>query len=124
MPHPFADLGATIVSALGGTAAISVTRMAAGAYVDGVWTPGAPTVTAFDAVVQPSTPREVSLLPENQRSKEAITIYTVDSLQTATPAGVEADLVAWSGRNWRVLVVEDWTVQAQYARAVAVREGL
>lgn len=127
MPMPFGALGAAILAHLGAPAAITVTRYESGAYSDttGNWVRGAPvddSPISVDAHVQPATPKEILQLPENERSREAIAIYTVDKLLTSDKAaGIEADVVTWLGRSYRVLVVEDWTTQAQYAKAIATR---
>lgn len=123
MPHPFANIGPAILGALGDPAPITVSTFATGSYVNGEWVSGAASVSTLSAVVQPLRPREMFQLPEAERSEEAIAIFTLAALRTSTPAGLEADRVTWAGRVWRVVLVEDWTAQAGYARAVAVRLG-
>lgn len=126
MTHPFASLGPTIIAALGATEVVTITRRAAGAHDEatGIWTPGASSTLEVDAVVQPVTPRDLQMLPEGERTKEAIALFTVAALVTSdVGSAVEADQVAWSSRTWRVALVEDWTAQAGYARAIATRVG-
>lgn len=129
MPHPFGDLGVCIVGELGGFEAITVRRRPAGAYDTtpgaGKFVRGAETSTATSAVVQPSTPKEVEKLPENERTKEAITLYTIDALVASdVSAQRSADLIDWQGRTYEVQRVEDWTSQAKYALAIATRVGV
>lgn len=124
MPNPFAAIGAVVVAHLGAPTAISVSR-ASGSYssATGNWTPGAATVFTADAHVQPATPKDLRMLPENERTIESIAIYTVDGLRTSdVSTGQMADVVTWSGRTWRVRAVESWTAQAGYAKAIAQRE--
>lgn len=121
---PFANIGAAIISALGEVSAISVSRRAAGAYVNGSWVQGAPTVIPMDAHVQPSSPKEVMQLPENERTSEAISIYTIEPLRTSdSSAQTESDVVTFAARQYKVMVVEDWSTQARYAKAIATRIG-
>ena len=123
MPHPFGDLRC-IVSELGATAAISVRSFDATTFANGFGTSSAAQVLPTSAVVQPSTPREIRSLPELEQTKEAITIYTVKALKTSdTSAADRADEVDWDGRRYKVFVVEDWTAQTQYAKAIATRIG-
>lgn len=126
MTHPFGAIGVAIIAALGAPSVITVRSFAAGAFDDstGRWVQGASTETPRDAVVQPSTPREIRQLPELERYQEAITIFTLLPLQTGNSAGLESDVVLWDSREWKVQVSEDWVRQAGYARAVATRIGV
>lgn len=126
MPHPFVDLSGPIIGCLGGVDAITVRTYPAGSYSasTGKWTQGTPTDTATDAVVQPSTPKEIEQLPENERTKEAITVFTDLALKTSdVDTSGESDVILWGGRQWKVMISEDWNVQAGYARAVCTRIG-
>lgn len=76
-------------------------------------TPG--TITAS---VQPATPEERETLPEADRVKETIAVWTEDDLAVKCR-------VAWAGGWYRVAAVERWTTpQGVYARALAVKEGV
>jgi hypothetical protein len=121
MPHPFANLGPAIIGALGDPSPVTLSRFGTGSYVNGEWVSGPVTVSTLPAVIQPLKPREVAQLPEAERTEEVIAVFTSAALQTSTPSGLEADRLTWAGRVWRVILVEDWTAQAGYARAVAVR---
>lgn len=123
---PFGDIGSAVLAALGAPAAISVTRRAAGAYgTDGVFVPGASSVLPMTAHVQPAPSKDVQQLPENERSKEAIAVYTRDALVASDVASaVPSDEVSWAGRSYKVVRVDDWTAQARYARAICTRMGV
>ena len=126
MPHPFADIGTCILQELGAKHAILVRRFGGGAY-DGTgrFSGNASFDTPTTAVVQPSTPKEIQQLPENQRTKEAITVWTRNPLLTSDVAAkTKADHVLWLGKIYEVQVVADWSSQAQYAEAVATRIGV
>ena len=125
MPHPFVNLGPIILDALGAPGAITVHRKATGGtYVNGVFTAGAETNTSTDAVVQPSSPREVEQLPEGERVRESITVYTGSALIASSVDNANrGDEVSWDGRRYQVRVVEDWTAQAQYSKSICVRVG-
>lgn len=124
MPIPFAELGEIVIAAFGEVNAIDVTRYpAGGVYVDGIWTPGVPTVIPMDAAVLVPTARQIQQLPEGERTADSRAIYTVASLLAPAP-GQEADRVTWDGAIWRVAKdLTDWTVQAGYALAMVLREG-
>jgi hypothetical protein len=112
------------VDVLGASDAVLVSRRDPGAYdpLTGLWTRGVASEFTVDAHVQPATRRDVDLLPEGERAREAIAVYTPAELRTSEVAlGLEADTLAWSGRTWEVRRLEDWSAQAGYYRAVAVR---
>jgi hypothetical protein len=126
MTHPFGDLGPVIISALGAPSAITVRRYVPGAYdsATGLWVEGTSSDTLTDAVVQPSGPREIAQLPENERTKEAITTFTIDSLKTSDVAGAEqSDEVIFQGKRYKVMISVDWEVQANFSRSICTRIG-
>lgn len=126
MPHPFADLGNPIIDALGAPNAIQVEQYGAGSYsaTTGLWVSGPVDVVSIDAVVQSSTPKEVEALPENERTKEAITVYTREPIKTSDVQDAEqSQVIRWHGRRFKVHVSEDWSDQAGYYRTVATRLG-
>lgn len=123
MANPFASMGPTILATFGAPNAITVRRYGAGSFVNGVWQGGAPVDTPTEAAVMPAGPKEIEMLPEAERSSEAILIFTNLALRCAAP-GQQADRIIWQGRTYRAArQIEDWTVQAEYAWAIAVREG-
>lgn len=71
---------------------------------------------AILASVQPATPRERETLPEADRVKETIALWTVAAIDEDTR-------VFWLGKAFRVAAVEPWrTPGGAYTRALAVRE--
>lgn len=125
MPQPFADMGC-VLSELGAPSAISVRRFAAGGYdATGRYQSPASALTPTRAVVNPATPREIEKLPENERTSESITVFTSALLQTSDVASqAKADQVVWAGKTYEVKRTQDWTRQAGYAWALAVRVGV
>ena len=124
MPHPFADLARCILPELGSKAAIQVVRRGAQTYDEatGLASGAATSTVTTEAIVQPSTPREVERLPENERTREAITIFTRYALRGSfVNTQQPADEVIWESRRYTVRLVEPWEQQARYARAIAVR---
>lgn len=123
MPMPFANLGPHVLAQFGRAAAITVERPTAGTFsADGYFAPGAGTLTlAMDAAVMPARAEEMEALPENERTREGILIFTLEALRVSSvSARTQADIVTWAGRKWVVASVEDWTAQAGYASAIAL----
>ena len=79
--------------------------------------------------IHPGTPEMLQLLPEEERAKEFIAIYTDYPLSTGTPEGsgasfMGADRVHWAGKTWRVFRVRDWQSFGYYqAYAVLMHEN-
>lgn len=81
------------------------------------------TAHTMTASVQPLRARERELLPEGQRSKEAIKIYTTTQLYTVREQDKKkADKVDWEGRTFEVASVETYTDEKDlpHYRAAAV----
>ena len=58
------------------------------------------------------------------RTKEAITVFTRSPLLTSDVSTQgKADVITWNGRTYEVAIVEDWSEQAQFAKAIATRKG-
>jgi hypothetical protein len=121
VPPKLGNLGSIVVKVLGRPAAITVTRRT-GAHVDGTWTANAPTVFALAAAVHPMAPQDIAQLPEGERIDEAIQIFSVEKLWTSDVEGAaQADEVEWNGKTWTVDRLDDWTVDAAFCHAIAVR---
>lgn len=79
-------------------------------------------VTATEAlpwrgVILPSTPRELERLPETDRDRETITVYSRDALRAGCrPEGTAPDIILWVGQRYEVASVESWP---GYVRALA-----
>lgn len=87
--------------------AVTVKRRAAGAFVAGVWTPGALSTIAIQASVQPASAEDLQRLPEGQRETGAVRVYTNDSLLTSSGTQ-EADIVVTSQGEYEVSIAERW----------------
>lgn len=126
MPHPFADIGTCILRELGAEGAITVRSFSGGAWDStGRYAGSITTEILTTAVVNPSTSKEIEKLPENERTKEAITVFTRSALQTSdVNSQGKADQILWKGREYEVQIVGDWTTQAQYSFAIGTRIGV
>lgn len=72
-------------------------------------------------VVQPATPRELERLPEGDRDRESITVYSRDPLRmgqrpASDSGGPAADVILWQGQRYEVASVEPWS---GYVRVLA-----
>lgn len=72
-------------------------------------------------VVQPATARELERLPEGDRDRETITVYSREPLRVGQRPGGDtecpaADVIHWQGQRYEVASVEPWP---GYVRALA-----
>ena len=83
------------------------------------------TYTNFPAegCIHPGTPETVQLLPEEERHRDLIVVYTSFPLSMGNnPGGVTwsaADRILYDGRVWKLIRLRDWS-QFGYYQALAV----
>lgn len=82
-----------------------VMREAVGAYVNGVWVPGARSAVTTMASTQPVVVgRDLRALPEGRRSSDFIKIFTSDRLNvSADGEGVQPDIVIHDGYGYELI---------------------
>ncbi len=87
---------------------ITLRRFADGTYVDGFYTEDqTPVDTTIIASVQPMGYKEKMLLPEGDRVKQWIKIYTVEPVRTQE-GDARADRLVVDGKEYDVQQVTDW----------------
>lgn len=87
----------------------TVTRYAAGAYVNGLYVPGATSTLEVMMSIQPLKGRELLNLPEAQRTRRHMKCYAAAELLTADQSdGKKADRVTYRGRVFEVQDAEPW----------------
>jgi len=107
---------------------ITIERATA-AYNDGFRSAGTPTsIPVAPAVVHALVGRELLILPEGDRTKEHIKVFTKVRLQTALEgAGEQPDVILYTPegeaveRRYIVKISEDWIAQSGHYRCIAVR---
>lgn len=84
---------------------IEVLRALPGYWSDaGRWVSGDTETLEVEANVQPMRGHELVVLPEADRTKESIKVYSVETLQTAEEVKAEeADIIIWEGKKYRAI---------------------
>lgn len=114
----------SVITSLASHVSLPVKRPAAGSFVAGRYVEVAPVALTVLASVQPLTGEDLEVLPEAERTSDAIEIFSIAELfpvnHTLNKLG---DLVTYRGRDYRVRNVEQWDVNGNYFRSVATRVG-
>lgn len=85
---------------------VTLRRPAAGAYVNGRWSEGAPTAATIRAVLTAVSPADLRDMPEGQRQEARRAIWTRAELLTADEmAGRRADEIVDGAARYRVILV-------------------
>lgn len=97
--------------------------IANGAYIDGVYQPSAVETVEVLGSLQPLSPKESLLLPENERNRESFNLFTEVELSPASEDGLrQADAVVVDGQEFIVRSVERWrNVDLPYFKALIQR---
>lgn len=122
MPTPIlADLSDVVAEF---AAPRTVTRASSASSYDANGRPvaGGTTTITVNASVQPTSGRDLQLLPEGERTKESLTFFATSELRTSDPeTGTPADRVAYGSKNYEIQSVQDWSELAGYWRAVGMK---
>lgn len=105
--------------------AIRILRKGKGEYIAGIWQSSPETEVVLEANVQPMQFKEIMLLPESERTKEWIKIYSVEPLRTGNESntGWEADIVEWDGEKYRVMKCRRYQMGVlDHYHSIAARE--
>lgn len=98
----------------------TLVRAGAGSYVNGKWTPGAPSSTAIRAVIQDPKESDIRQLPEGERTEAFMVIWSRSELRTSDEtAKTEADRVtSEDGQTFKITRASART-EAGFYRAIA-----
>lgn len=94
-----------------------------GYYLEGVYQPSATETVEVVGSLQPLSPKEALLLPENERNRESFNLFTEVELFPASEDGLRvADLVVVNGEDFQVRSTEAWrNVDLPYFKSILQR---
>ena len=88
---------------------IKVERFASGEWAGGRWVEGTKTDYLIDANVQPLRGSELLALPESDRTKESIKVYSTEVLNTVDEVGQEsADIITWNAKRYKAIKTQTY----------------
>lgn len=106
---------------------IDVIRIGEGRYENYRWVEGEEEVLNIKANVQPAKFKDLQMLPESERTKEYIKVFTVDPLRTIKEGkdGHGADIILWNGNRYRVVQVKNYEMGVlDHYKAICAREPI
>lgn len=94
---------------------VDILRHAAGSYVDGRWAEGAETTVTIQANVHPFTDYQVSIMPESDRTKSWVWMFTADLVRQKKEGvgGYGADRFMWEGDLYEAMKVQKYSMTVQ-----------
>lgn len=82
----------------------TITRTAAGSYVDGLFVAGITSSITIQASVQPATGEDIKALPEGRRLDDYVKVYTDADLQVLGEVnGLQPDRLSWRGHTYECI---------------------
>ena len=104
----------------GSAGGYQVTRIAAGSMTQGRYVAGSTTTFTIDAVVVPSSGREIRVLPEGQFAEDTKILLTSTPLVTMSPTNVP-DTVVITGDTYSVAAISGpWNIDGVTIYKVSV----
>jgi len=85
-----------------------------GSYVSGRWVTGETEALSFDGIVQDATAKDLLVLEEGDRAKEAIKVHTTYKLMLK-------DIISYDGYNWVVYNVANKKI-GNYYKSIAIKQ--
>lgn len=94
---------------------IGLRRSTGQRQTDGTWSGTYGAAVPTEAIVHPTKPDDLQLLPEGERHLPSLKVFT----EAPLAAG---DLIDYQGHTWRVAALGDWSAYG-FHNAVAVRHS-
>lgn len=88
-----------------GKVKLPIERATPGQWIGGRWVEGEAVEVEIEANVQPLKFHEILQMPEGDRTKEWIKIYSAEELYTSQEGadGRQADIILWEGKKFKVM---------------------
>lgn len=107
---------------------ITISRATMGAWVNSRWQNGNSVDITIQANVQPLRFHEIMQLPESDRTKEWIKIYSAEEMYTSQESaedGRQADIIHWEGKTFKVMMCRHFKMGTlDHFHSYAAREPL
>lgn len=92
---------------------VTIQRHALGSYVDGNWVEGVEEDVVINANVHPFSDYQVMLLPEADRTKSWMWLFTSDLVRQKKEGQWGADRFLWQGDLYEILAVSTYSMSVR-----------
>ncbi len=92
---------------------VDILRHAEGSYVDGDWIEGAETTVTIQANVHPFSDYQVSIMPESDRTKSWLWLFTSSVVRQKKEGSYGADRFMWQGDLYEIMKVQTYVMTVQ-----------
>jgi len=89
---------------------LSISRYALGDYSTGDYVKATPTIVTVRANVQPLKDREIVQMPEADRTKKWLKVYSASLMRSNKEGEYDADRFIWDGDTYQVEKVQDYSM--------------
>lgn len=110
----------TPVMALLAFESLTVTRSTSSFNSQGVLVVAAPSTFSLACNAQPLSGKDLQRLPEAQRTRGGLVVFSAAQLQIATSPGTQSDSVTFRGQVYTVVASEQWDSES-YWRSILVK---
>ena len=90
---------------------VTIQRHALGSYVNGNWVEGVEQDVIINANIHPFSDYQVMLLPEADRTKSWMWVFTSDLIRSKKEGQYGADRFTWNGDLYEIMATSVWTMQ-------------
>lgn len=106
-----------------GKRTVNLTRYTAGSYVNGSYVDGSSTVTPIEVNYQPANEEILLQLPEAERSRDPLVVYTSEALRTVDKdSNLAADQIEINGNQYKVHKVARYEMGVlDHTKAIVLR---
>lgn len=89
---------------------LTIYRKSSGSYVDGVWTEAAESTIEIQANVQPYQFNQYQIVPEADRSKKWLRVFSDSEVRTLKEGSWSADEFIYDGDRYQVMKVDKYAM--------------
>lgn len=98
---------------------ITLRSRQAGTWIDGRFIPGALVDSSIKATVQPSTARDLEILPEAERKKQTLTVWTTIEIKISGDSSqTDSDILLIDSKQYKAIHAYNRSLDGNYFKTL------